>query len=260
MLLLVGCGASDQEKAQSLVAEGRQKMEDGQYNAARLLLDSVHSTYPKCVSERREAKQIEDEITYIESLRTRQYSDSLLQELLPKVDPLLKKFRYEKNERYEDNGKYVHRLLETGANTTRCYLQAYVYDNRVTEVKSYYFGSGVLQQTALELQANEEVCRMEATSHGFESDGYHSILSLEGDKALEVLNFISSHQADRLRVNLIGTTKNQRETNYVYYLNDSEKTALQDTYLLGILMNDIKQLEDAIRIANLKIEKHERAQ
>lgn len=255
---LTSCGPNDQEKAAALVGEARIKVADGQLNSAKILLDSVHHTYPKQVAERRAAKLVEDTIVFIEAERTLRYSDSLLAEVMPQVDPLLKKFRYEKNEKYEDHGKYVHKLLATGSNTSRCYLQAYVSDNRVTEVKSYYFGASQLDQTGIELQAAEEVSQHSGTSHGFDADGYHSILSLEGDKALEVLNFISAHQQDRLRINLLGTNKKGNETNYVYYLNDQEKSALQDTYLLGILMNDIRLLEENIRVSNARIEKYQR--
>jgi len=256
---LFGCsGMSDQERAAGLVSESRQLVENGQLNSAKILLDSVHNTYPKCVAERRLAKDVQDTIVYLEAQRTMHYSDSVLQSILPQVDPLMKKFRYEKNEAYEDHGKYVHRLLTTGSNTARCYIQSYVLDNRETQLKSYYFGAGVLQQNTIELSVGEEVCRLSGSSHGFDADGYHSILSFEGDQALEILNFISSHQTDRLRINLIGTNKGGKETNYVYYLNDQEKTALQDTYLLGILMNDIRTLEDAIRLANQQIEKYEK--
>ncbi len=254
--ILAGCGPDEHEKAKALVDEGYAKIEMGQLNTAKILADSVHKTYPKCVAERRLAKALEDTVVYIESQRTLAYSDSLLVTLLPQIDPLLKKFRYEKNDQYEDHGKYVHRLLNTGSNTSRCYIQAYVYDHRVTEVKSYYFGQNTLNQTAIEASVSEEVFRHDGTSHGFDADGYHSILSFDGDKALEFLNFISSHQGDRIRINLLGTNRKNAETNYVYYLNDQEKIALQETYLLGILMNDIKQLEDAIRIASARIEKY----
>lgn len=256
MVILTGCGPDEHEKAKALVEEGYARVEMGQLNTAKILVDSVHNTYPKCVAERRLAKALEDTVVFIESQRTLAYSDSLLLTLLPQIDPLLKKFRYEKNDQYEDHGKYVHRLLNTGSNTSRCYIQTYVYDHRITEVKSYYFGQNTLDQTAIEVSVGEELFRHDGKSHGFDADGYHSILSFDGDKALEFLNFISSHQGDRIRVNLLGTNKKGGETNYVYYLNDQEKIALQETYLLGILMNDIKQLEDAMRIASARIEKY----
>jgi len=261
-LALAGCSGSqtDAEKAEALVEEGRALVENGQLNEAKTRLDSVHFTYPKCVAQRRLAKEVQDSIVYIEAQRTLAYSDSLLLVLQPQADPLLKKFNYEKQDKYEDHGRYVHKLLSTDRNTERCYLQVYVTDAYETTVKSYYAGGAALFQTAMELQANEEIARFEGSEHHFELEvapAHRSILTMNSDRSLELLNFVSSHMADRIRVNLLGT-RADKETNYVYYLSDNEKTAMQDTYQLGILMGDIKRLEDAVRLSNLQIGKYEK--
>lgn len=257
-LLLCSCGGkSDADKAAALVEEGRSLAASGQLNEAKIRLDSVHHTYPKCVAQRRLARDLQDSITYVEAKRTLAYSDSLLLVLQPQADPLLKKFDYEKQDQYEDHGRYVHRLLNTDRNTQRCYLQAYVSDNHITTVKSYYYGGSELAQKAIELSVDEEVARFEGSLHSFEAEGYHSILSMDNDHALELLNFISSHMSDRIRINLVGTRKGD-ETNYVYNLSDNEKTALQDTYQLGFLMSDIRRLEDAVRVSGLVIGKYEK--
>ncbi|MCQ2335146.1 MAG: hypothetical protein MJZ89_04805 [Paludibacteraceae bacterium] len=246
---------TDAEQAELLIQQSYELAQQGRYNQAKILLDSVHSTYKKCISQRKAAQALEDSIGYIEAQRTLVYSDSLLQLMLPQTDPLLKKFRYEKSEQYQDHGQYVHRLLSTGSNTSRCFLQAYVSDNRLTTVKSYYFGNASLDPQAVEMSANDDQQSFESkNAHCFEIEGYHSILTFEGEQALQMLNFISSHQSDRIRINLLGINKKEQPTNYVYYLSDNEKTALQDTYQLGILMNDIKLLEDAILRANRQIE------
>lgn len=260
LTLFWSCSGSptDAERALSLVGESRTLVQQDRLNLAKIYLDSVHSTYPKCVAERRLAKDLQDSIVYLEAKRTLAYSDSLLQILQPQVDPLLKRFRYEKDERYEDHGKYVHRLLTTGSNTSRCFLQTYATDDYRATLKSYYFGSRKLAQNTVILEAGGEECRHSGTDHSFEAGGWHSILSFEDDQALEILNFISAHQTDRIRINLLGTDAKDAETNYVYYLQDSEKTALQDTYQLILLIADIHQLEEAFRIAGLQIEKYEK--
>lgn len=261
-LALAGCSSqSDADKAAALVEEGRALVEAGQLNEAKVRLDSVHHTYPKCVAQRRLSKELQDSIVYIEAQRTLAYSDSLLLVLQPQADPLLKKFNYEKQEQYEDHGRYVHKLLSTDRNTDRCYLQVYVTDAYETTVKSYYAGGTALHQSSLELQAGEEIARFKGSEHNFElptSPAYRSIHTLNNDRSLELLNFISSHMTERIRINLVGTRADGKEGNYVYYLSDTEKTAMQDTYQLGFLMSDIKRLEDAVRISGLQIGKYEK--
>ena len=86
-------------------------------------------------AERRAEKHRQDSIALTEQERSLAYYDSLYQTLLPVADSLIKEFRYEKNEQYEQNGKYTHRLLRTTQNTSRNYIQACVRDDATTEVK-----------------------------------------------------------------------------------------------------------------------------
>ena len=261
ILLLISCnGLSDAEKAAALVDSARSLVIAGQLNEAKIRLDSVHYSYPKCVAQRRLAKDLQDSVVFIEAQRTLTYSDSLLSTLQQQADPLLKKFAYEKQEQYEDHGRYVHRLLRTDNNVDRCYLQVYITDDYQAMVKSYYAGSSELIQSFIEIQAADDNQQFSGNEHHFTlptSPAYRSILSLPNDRSLELLNFVSSHMEDRIRINLLGT-RGARSANYVYYLSDNEKTAIQDTYRLGILMMDIHKLEEAIRIANLQINKYQK--
>ena len=252
---LVSCAPSDAERAQQLVNEAQSMVNDGQWRNARFLLDSVHATYPKEVAQRRLAKSLEDSIVYLEAQATLVYADTMLPPLLEQADKLLKQFRYEKNDKYEDYGRYVHRLLNTGSNTSRNFLQAYVRDDRQTTVKSYYFGSRNVGQTAIILSANGEEARFAGNNHAFEMEGWHEVMTMEDEAALRLLNFISSHMADRLRVGGEGSKPNNT---WVYYLNDKEKEALSQTYQLGWLMKDIRRLEQMSNVANAQIARFQR--
>ena len=257
-LVFLSCADNSAGKADALLRESRTLAGSGSLNSARVLLDSLHNSYPKCVEQRRLAKALDDSIVYVESQRNLAYADSLLEVLIPRSDSLLKSFRYEKNERYENDGRYVHRLLRTDANTSRCFLQAYTTDARKTLLKSYYCGSTRLAVRNVTLSVGGEQCEKSGADHTFEADGWHSVMTLEDDDALEMLNFISSHVGDRLRVKLADSATDGREKTAVFYLNDQEKQALQDTYHLGLLMRDIRQVEDIQRVSRAKIEKYER--
>ena len=256
VLCLSSCARQKQERAaQAHVDAAVQMVEQHRYEAALLQIDSVHSLYPKQVAQRRQAKALKDSIVYLQAQYTLRYADSLLQPLLPEADKLLKEFRYEKNDAYEDHGNYVYRTLQTGWNTNRCFLQAYVSDDRKTLVKSYYYGAKNIHQASVLLKAGEQMASQQGVNHAFEVEGWHEILTIEGDQALEVLNFVSSHLAERIRVELYGETGSSAKA--VYYIADSEKQALDRTYQLGLLMRDINQLEEQVRLASARIEHFE---
>ena len=251
-LCLVSCTKAKMERAaRQHVEQAAALVEQHRYEAALQQIDSVHLLYPKQVEQRKQAKALKDTIVYLQSQQTLRFADSLLQPLLPQVDKLLKEFTYSKNDSYESNGHYVYRNLQTGWNTNRCFLQAYVSDDRKTLVKSYYYGAKPIHQTSVALQAADQEIEQQGKNHAFEVEGWHEILTLTNDQALEVLNFISSHMTDRIRVSAIGSGK------AAYYLSDNEKQALDATYRLGLLMHDIDQLEQQISLASKRIEHFE---
>ena len=254
-LLLVACAPSDTEQAQVLVQQAQTLVDNGQWRQARIVLDSVHTVYPKEVAQRRLAKALGDSITYLEAQSTLAYADSMLPPLLEQSDKLLKQFKYEKDEQYEDKGRYVHRLLNTSSNTARNFLQAYVRDDRQTIVKSYYYGSHQVNQQQVTLSAQGEELRFSGSNHAFEVEGWHEIMTLEDENALQLLNFISAHHSDRVRVHGAGLKPTHT---WVYYLNDKEKEALSATYQLGFLMKDILRLEQMANTARNQIAHYER--
>lgn len=254
-LLLVACAPSDTEQAQVLVQQAQTLVDNGQWRQARIVLDSVHATYPREVAQRRLAKALGDSITYLEAQSTLAYADTMLPPLLEQSDKLLKQFKYEKETQYEDKGRYVHRLLHTSSNTARNFLQAYVRDDRQTIVKSYYYGSYQVNQQQVTLSAQGEELRFSGSNHAFEVEGWHEIMTLEDENALQLLNFISAHHSDRVRVHGAGIKPNHT---WVYYLNDKEKEALSATYQLGFLMKDILRLEQMANTARNQIAHYER--
>lgn len=249
MVFGVACAPSEQEKAQQHYQNAVQMAQEGQFNAARIEIDSIHQRYPQQVAFRRLGKRLCDSITAIEAERTFAYADSVHALLLPKADSLLRFFRYEKNEKYEDEGKYVHRLLNTGSNTARCYLQAYVTDQRTPVLKSYYFGIKALEQSAVVLSVGDLELKVEGKNHAFQSEGWHEILSLDEEPTFAVLQFIDAHQNDRVKVKLMG------KSDYTYYLQANEREALSQTYELALVMRDIRQAEVSMKQADYQIGK-----
>lgn len=218
-----------------------------------LTLGGISACQPK--PNRAEVMRMEkfhhDSIAYIQAQQTMMYSDSLLQTLLPQVDPLLKAFRYEKNEKVEDHGQYVHKLLQTTSNTQRNFIQAYVSDHRRTVLKSYYYGDYAIQHDHLKLSAGEVFAQCEGSLYRFEVEGVHEILTIEQDDALSLLRFVAEHIDERILVTAYGKSR------VTYYLQSNEKQALAQTYQLAILMQDIDQLERAIKTASMQISKYE---
>lgn len=253
-LTIIGCDSKqkDAHQAEIRVNTAKQLVENGNLNAAKMMLDSVHMLYPRQVEWRRKAKSLMDSIVYIEAKRSMQYCDSMLQPLLPEVDVLLKNFSSEKNANYENNGRYVHKQLPTDRNTGRCFIQSYITDDVRTTLKSYYYSKKAINHTGITLSVDEDYLTFSGTTHSFTDDpDQYEILTLSENDALQALAFIAEHQLDRIRVTLSGNTE------YIYYLNQNEKKALAQTCELALKMRDVKHLEQQINIASAQILRYE---
>lgn len=207
---------------------------------------------PSKVEIMRAEKAHKDSITYVQAKQNLHYSDSVLQVLLPQTEPLMKSFVYSKDTVAEDHGHYVHRLLQTTSNTSRNFLQAYISDDRKASIQSYYFGSRSHNQTGIRITAGEDYIEKTGSNHAFNVEGWHEILTITDDDALQILAFIANRQDYPIRV------QSQGKQNIVYALNKQEKQALADTYQLAVLMRDIDALERAMHVADLQIQKYEK--
>lgn len=221
-----------------------------------LLLLCACSPKKPTVAQMRAEQRVQDSIDYLRQVRTLQYTDSLLLLLQPTIDPMLKNFVYDKDERYEDHGTYTHRYLRTTTNTSRCFLQASMTDDCRLVLRSFYFGANPIRHTAVMLFADSAQVRLQGDNHIFESEGYHEILTLEGDDALSVLRFINAYADSRLKIQLFNDKNDLPKA--TYYLADGDRKALIDTYALYVLMSDIRLLEKENRQASLQVQKYQK--
>ena len=171
---------------------------------------------------------------------------------MPTLDSLLPRFKYEKEARYEDKGHYVHRLLRTTSNTARNYIQTYVRDDGQTIVRFYYFGERALGFERVVLSADNLEDTFTGDVHAFEADGWHETLTIEGDEALRCLHFIDINRSARVRVELRGS-----RSRAVYYLSQTDKEALMETYRLGMAMRDMVEVERRIKLTSMQVEKYQ---
>ncbi len=225
-----------------------------------VLVGQACSPKAKTAAERQAEKRQQDSVALVEQERSWVYYDSVKQTLLPQADSLMREFAYEKNEKYEDNGRYTHKLLRTGRNTARNYLQATVTDNGKIEVKCFYYGAKAIGMeevvlTAVQGEAGAEnvADRFRGSTHAFEAEGWHETMTLTGEDAVRFLHFADVYGAERVRVAYEGTKSRE-----VFYLSQNDKKALMTTYQFGVVVQDIQKLDTQLKMTQLQIEKYQK--
>lgn len=231
-------------------------LHDRALQAARLELDSIHLLYPRMVDARRQAKALDDTITLWESRRTLAYCDSLLPLKQHQADSIQRLFRYEKNEEYEDVGHYVYRALRIESNVDRTYLRAYVDDNADFYLISNFTGDYTLQHTRVKASVGDTYATTDdigtdsPLNHAFDDGGTHwEIVTFKNETAGNVPVFIAQYAGERIKITLQG------KRNYVFYLTDTDKKALAETYNLWVAKKDVALLQHELRKAQATIQR-----
>lgn len=248
-VLMTACSPSAHEQAMSYIGRAKAAMNEGDTAAAQLLADTVHAVFPKEIAARRCADTITWRIEYSRLLRLLptmanqlRISDSLFNAVSPK-------FKFYKDEKYEDIGHFEHRLLVTEKGVGRCYLKPTVDEHGVVSVTSHYIGAKA-SHTGFSVSADDIGISADTDTDisSFDDEGtFHEIMTPSADRSLDIVRFVSENADNKVKVSLLGKP-------YFYYLNASEKTAFRETFVLHQALNNIHKLNDSELRAQQKLE------
>ena len=211
-LVCVACSTEksrQDQAARQLLERSRQLVDDGQYNAAKISLDSIHDGFPRLVDRRRAAAALMDSIRYLESLQTIAYTDTAIASLEAQLDVLNKDFVYERDDKYQTRGNLFHqRLKPQSGGITRSFLQPYVGEDMHVYVRSIYRGGKALHHDAVQLSSANDFARSGAVfrRHDYDLDDQHyEIVTFRDADADALLRFFATHDGADVSVELTGS-------------------------------------------------------
>jgi len=255
-IIIFSCDSHEKQEKQAAerIKHVEQLISAKSYNAAKIEIDSIHFLFPRLIDKRRIASALEDTIVRLESTRTLTYCDSILPTKQHEADSIQRNFRFEKNERYQEFGNYIYKTQQTENNTNRIYLKAYVDENTDFYLISNYCG-GKIEHFCVEVSVNDLFAHTDtidtsnASNHSFTDAGTHwEAVTFKNETDKGVSAFIAQYASMRIKVTLYG------KKSYVYYLADSDKKAITETYHLWVVKSDVAKLQKEIKKATLKIE------
>lgn len=254
-ILFISCNTklTPEKQADIRLEHIKQLINDNSLNAAKIEIDSIHALFPRLVDKRRIAASLEDTIERRESARTLAYCDSILPIKQHEADSIEKNFRFEKNQKYEEIGKYVYKSQQTEFNANRIYLKAYVDENADFYLISNYCGAKI-NHTSVQVSVDDVFAQTDSignsndANHNFSDGGNRwEIITYKNEANKGVAGFIAQYSANRIKVTLHG------KKSYVYYLADSDKKAITEAYHLWVVKKDVAQLLKEIKKATIKI-------
>ena len=106
-LFVFSCVSKVEEPAEDLLARARTEFENGRYNNARILLDSIKIVSPKAYKTLREAEKLRREAMKKECERNVVFYETELQSLIAARDSLAALFDFNFDKRYQNKGYYT---------------------------------------------------------------------------------------------------------------------------------------------------------
>ena len=258
LLVFLSCNSTKKREEQDIASRMQRVetlMSEDRWSAAKIELDSIHILHPRAISARRTARAMQDTIIVRENLRTLAFLDSILPIKRHQRDSISRNFRFEKDERFQTTGNFVHRSLQIEQNFTRNYLRAFIDENANFFLVSHFTGANRSNHTSVrasvgELFATTDTIPLSSPfNHSFSEGGTTwETITFRNETAGNLPAFVAQFANERIRIELTGGR------NVVYFLADTDRRALIETFNLWVAMSDVLILEREIAKANAIIE------
>ena len=252
IVCLSSCAPNHKEQAENMLLRASSLYTSDSLNSAKILIDSIHSTYPNEVQVRKSASELMNKIEYRENNRNLQYFDSLYVGLKQSYDSVAKNFTIA-DTTYSSKKVYVHK--KRGKNYyPRTNLVAEVQENGDLNLISVYSGKKLAHDSVKvsfsDLYASTlKVPTSSAYNYSFTDLGVNwEYVTFNQTKQNNVLGFIALYQDKLLTVSLYG------EKNHKYFLEKEDKKILTETVQFANIRKELYTLEKTIKTTKNKIQ------
>ena len=247
---MVACSDNGETQAQQHLAKAQSALNTGEYNAAKLQIDSIRTLYPKAFNARKESISLMQQIDLAEQQRSLAYLDSTLTAQQQLVAQAKQGLLLEKDTAYQEIGYYFHPKQTVERTLYRSFLRGQVDEVGTMTLTSIYGGERHAHHHAVkvvakdgtfaETPASEDVYKSEDLGWKTEKASYP--LGKDGG----VIAFIAmNHGVQTMKAHYIG------ERSYVISVRPEDSEAIAKLYNLSQMLTALEQTkkerEEALR-------------
>lgn len=251
VLCLACLACTDVEKqAVERLNMAQQAFAAGDYNEAKLQIDSIKILYPKAYNARKAGIGLMQQVELKEQEKTLAYLDSLLSTKQAEFNAMKGKFVLEKDQEYEAIGRYLHPSQVIEKNLNRSFLRFQVDERGAMSMTSIYCGSRNIHHTAVKVSTNDSFAQTPPSADSYET----SNLGVQIEKADyklgqdgNVIGFICLNKEKSIKVEFVG------ERSYSTQMTQADRQAADLVYRLSQTLSAITQLNKEIDEAKQKI-------
>ena len=241
-----------EKKAGEKLQAAREAFELGNYNEAKILIDSIKMLYPKAFETRRAGIGLMQEVELKEQEKSLVYLDSMLQAKQKDFDAIKGKYTFEKDAEYQNIGNYLHPSQVIEKNLHRSFLRFQVDENVVMSMTSIYCGAHNIHHVAVKVTAPDgSFAETPAAKDSYETTDLGEKIEKADFKLGEdgnVMGFLYLNKDKNIKVNYQG------ERPYSITMTAADRQALASVYELAQLLSSMTEIKKNMEEANLKIE------
>ena len=251
-LVLASCGNDAEKKANERLTTARTAFEQGDYNEAKLQIDSIKILYPKAFDARREGISLMQQIELKEQQQSLVYLDSILQTKQKEFESIKNKYVLEKDAEYQQTGNYFWPTQTVEKNLHRSFLRFQVNEQGVMSMTSIYCGGSNHHHFAVKVIAPDgSFAETPASKDSYETTDLGEKIEKADYKMGadgNVMGFLYLNRDKNIKVEYIGDRK------YTTTMTSADRQALAGIYELSQLLSSIEQIKKEQEEANLKIQ------
>lgn len=254
LLIMISCGTSREELATKRLNEAIELSKAGNYNLAKLKLDTIIVFYVDQKELATKAANILSKINLQEQTRNLTFLDSMIVVEEERLKPMMRNF-IESNE-YGAEAILIHKRQRPENSYNRTFIRAHADLKGNFYISSRYHSDKWINHHQIKVYYQNK----SATTEYIPKDGFNNRQFEDGEFKWEIVNykngtdngvidFIATNWNDPLRVQFIGS-------NYDYIIMEKfDREAIRDGYEISFVLKEINKLKNEKHKTELEIEK-----
>ena len=241
-LVFISCGQNNTQKAQDVLQSAEQAFAVGDLERTEAIIDSLHQTYPREVSTRREADTLLWKAIVKDITQNMPTIDSTLSQLLKRAEEIARDYKFEKDTRFQIVGDYEHKSLQTAQNTGRTYLKPIADEDGGFRLISTLCGQKIshTQIIATAGVASYSTTYIdEGSLNTYDQLGVtYEVANFSDPTAVDMAMFIGENANGKIKITLKGSSKD-----YTYELSEREARIIGQTAEFASLLQDVAKYQ-----------------
>lgn len=250
-LALTACGNSIEKQANEKLTVAKAAYERGDYEEAKLQIDSIKILYPKAFETRKAGQALLLDVETKAQQKTLAYLDSALLAKQQEFEAIKSKFILEKDAEYQQVGNYLWPSQTIEKNMHRSFLRFQVTEQGIMSMTSVYCGGNNIHHSSVKVTAPDGTfAETPASKDSYETTDMNEKIEKADYKLGEdggVIDFLVQNKDNNIRVEYLGDRK------FATTMSPTDRQAVAGIYELAKILSTMTQIKKEQEEANLKI-------